>query len=803
MISYSLIWMSSCSLFTCFPVVNCGSCRLPIRKTLHVKEGDEIRLQFSIFNDSAYSGEELLWKDSHGKELGRCFATRTYNSSSYYGGMKCESYPNNGFCIDMEENCVTNCVINLELRNAGLDYSGNYVMESVEDECIHLKVKIYVLARPICTALLQEDSDYLQMSCEWAPRNDDDILQFLVENHTLFEYHGKEINKSNTIIEKSIVSTMIRIDEATCDNNIPDICRVFQMGMQMSCRFFLQNNELKVKDADFYNFSLPYCSSGNTSSHPKLLLYDRQTWTNVNSTEQSFQINLSRLRSGRCDESGIIILCGEEKSGGLGVNIIVKLVADKQLFLDIMFRMDLTSDSYIGESKPKHGRDCANKYVIDVEAFLAGGSVNRLVTEDFTATRTDRVDDGTWHESSLHYSILVISLLALLFCIGTCITIRHRLIPTTRTQYTRLKETSHSVEVFQSDVTTTRDMDNNVSLEMTTFSTISDESQGQDIFRSSRSHDCLQPAHSTLPPGLGAGNLTTHGCNQDELKIDNTNADYSRGEERQNYFSDVDESRNDDRQYSREHGAGPATKDNVYCSVDEIVTKSCGGDMTNEYNSSDLPDCHTHVLASPFEPLILPLQDQLQLKDPSRDGACESPVTPSCDLWNANTGDHGTCTDNLYAIPHNVKPGKNSCANETYEIASCLSPCDPNNVNASLVFDDISNEGSTCLVSVYRNSKGNGDSARYLSPTYGCPNEVRSTCTDLYNSEIDSKFSSGFPYSTSSGVSKYAVTTSTAEKGDTTRRLNSSSSSSVYDNLRRPDIEGILQLEQETLPSIS
>ena len=156
------------------------------------------------------------------------------------------------------------------------------------------------------------------MSCEWAPRKDDDILQFLVENQTLFEYHGKEINKSNTIIEKSIVSTMIRIDEATCDNNIPDICRVFQMGMQMSCRFFLQNNELNVKNAYFYNISLPCCSSGSTSSHHKLLLYHRLTWTNVNSTEQSFQINLYRLRSGRCDECGIVILCGEVKSGGLG-----------------------------------------------------------------------------------------------------------------------------------------------------------------------------------------------------------------------------------------------------------------------------------------------------------------------------------------------------------------------------------------------------------------------------------------------------------------------------------------------------
>ena len=761
MISYSLIWMSFCNLFTCFPLVNSSSCGLPIRETLHVMEGDGIHLQFSMYNDSVYSGQELLWKESDGESgvLVRCFATKTFNNSGYYGGMKCESYPNNGFRIDMEENCVTNCVIKLGLRSAGFDHSGSYVMESVEDECIHLKVKIYVLAKPICTALLQKDNNYIQMSCEWAPKSDDDILQFLVENQTLFEYHGTEMNKSNKI-EKSIVSTMIRIDEATCDKNIPDICRIFQMGMLMSCRFFMQNNEVKVKEADFYNISLPCCSSGNTSSRPKLLLYDRQTWTNVKSTEQSFQINLSRLRSGRCDESGIIILCGEEKSGGLGVNTIVKLVADKQLFLDIMFRMD----SYIEGSKPKHGRDCANKYVIDVEAFRAGGSVNRLATEDFTAARTDKVDDGTWHESSLHYSILVISSLALLFCIGTCITIRHRLIPTTRTQYTRLKEMSHSVEVFPSDVTTTRDMDNNVSLEMTTFSTISDESLGQDICRSSRSHDCLEPAHSTLPPGLGAGNLTTHGCNQDELKIDNTNADYSRGEERQNDFSDVDESRNDDRQYSREHGAGPATKDNVYCSVDDVVTRSCDSDVPNENNSSDLPDCHTHVLASPFEPLVLPLQDQLQLKDPSRDGACESPVTPSCDLWNANTGDHGTCTDNLYAIPHNVKPGKNSCANETYEIASCLSPCDPNNVNASLVFDDISNEGSTCLVSVYRNSKGNGDSARYLSPTYGCPNEVRTTCMDLCISEVDSKFSSGFPHSTSSGGSTHAVITATSAK---------------------------------------
>ena len=286
MISYSLIWMSSCSLFTCLPLVNSGSCGLPIRETLHVREGDEIHLQFSIYNDSAYSGEELLWKDSHGYKLGRCFATRSFNESSYYGGMQCDKYTNNGFRIDMDDNCRTNCVIKLELRSAGFDYSGSYVTESVEDECKHVIVTIYVLARPICTALLQRDSDYLQMSCEWAPRKDDDILQFLVENQTLFEYHGKEINMSNTIIEKSIVSTMIRIDEATCDNNIPDICRVFQMGMQMSCRFFLQNNELNVKNAYFYNISLPCCSSGSTSSHHKLLLYHRLTWTNVNSTEQ-------------------------------------------------------------------------------------------------------------------------------------------------------------------------------------------------------------------------------------------------------------------------------------------------------------------------------------------------------------------------------------------------------------------------------------------------------------------------------------------------------------------------------------
>ena len=165
------------------------------------------------------------------------------------------------------------------------------------------------------------------------------------------------------------------------------------------------------------------------------------------------------------------------KEWRIRINTIVKLVADKQLFLDMMFRIDLTADSIRG-NEPKYGRYCANKYVIDVQAFPAG--VDRMVTEDLTAMRTDDVDDDlnatfskdTWHESSFHYLILVISSLALLFGIGTCITIRHRLIPTTRTQYTRLKETSHSVDVFQSD--TTRNVDN-VSLEITTFSTISDE----------------------------------------------------------------------------------------------------------------------------------------------------------------------------------------------------------------------------------------------------------------------------------------------------------------------------------------
>ena len=298
--------------------------------------------------------------------------------------------------------------------------------------------------------------------------------------------------------------------------------------------------------------------------------------------------------------------------------------------------------------------------------------------------------------------------------------------------------------------------------------------------------------------------MTTHGCNQEELlKRDNTNADISRSEEWQHDFSDGDKSRN--RQYSREHETGLdrlATRDNVYCSVEDVVTKSCDGDMTNAYNSSDFPHCHTPVLASAFEPLVLPLQDQLQLKDPSRDGAWESPVTPSCDRRLTITGDQGTCSDNLYAIPHNDKPGKNPSTDNTYEIASCSLPWDPNNVNASLVFDDISNEGSTCLASVYSHSKGNGESTQYLSNTYGCPHEVRTTCNDLCNFERDPKFSSKFPYSATSGDSTNAVITATSAKGDTTRRFNSSSSS-VYDTLRRPDIEEILQRAREIFPNIS
>ena len=293
-------------LCSCFLHANSTVCGSPIRRALHVKEGDDTTLQATIYTDKAYSGSELLWQKTGmtGKHLiGKCLTTRSFilpSGPKFF--VECHTSSDNNFTISLGESCTSDCIFTIEVKSAMFSDSGGYILESAEDACTHLIVSIYVLAKPICTSVHQKESLYLQMSCEWAPINDNDTLQFRVGNKILLEYVYNGMIKRDENIRLTVTS-MVPLTGALCESTIPDSCMVFLMGIEFGCKFFVKPEVMILNDEEINNISLPCCSSRKADQ--RILLYDQNSRPSiVNDTGQSFQFDLSKIRPGPCVDNG-------------------------------------------------------------------------------------------------------------------------------------------------------------------------------------------------------------------------------------------------------------------------------------------------------------------------------------------------------------------------------------------------------------------------------------------------------------------------------------------------------------------
>ena len=320
-------------------------CNQPLNKTVRVNRGENATFRVSFTEGSnvgSHWGAVFAWLNAEGKELCR---------SSSIGYKECVSdrYESFRMVIGRKQSgsslySFITFSFEIYISKSEYNHSGIYFVQSnYTSFCTVLRVAVIVRdTRPLCSAILDKVPEHIELSCKWAMREPEDMVELIAGNQTLQRIGNDElvpgtVTSSNTAM---VVSSVIALRDAFDENRTPDVCVVsnIQLNFINLCRLsvFMSPKINKIYEQGGH-FFFTCCADNET--YPKLWWYTENTTIAATDTQDHrFKIHVrtsshgSPRQGGGDTKTSVIIICGREEKD------VLKLFGMGKIILNLRYR---------------------------------------------------------------------------------------------------------------------------------------------------------------------------------------------------------------------------------------------------------------------------------------------------------------------------------------------------------------------------------------------------------------------------------------------------------------------------------
>ena len=211
-------------------------CSEPPTKTVEVQRGENVFLSLTFIEPSRQlQNIEFVWEDNE----------RKHNFCLCTWGCCCNEYEKKLQMNVIIFNISGHTYYNIEIGIMNIEETdqGIYILRKVEmhQNCTILNVDITLLeSRPVCSTFLSKKNvDFVELSCQWLPRDCREVVKLIAGNETLQRYTNNGMITSNNVNHSiwNTITTMLHLRDLSRDEKVPDTCSTTKSEHENKCHF--------------------------------------------------------------------------------------------------------------------------------------------------------------------------------------------------------------------------------------------------------------------------------------------------------------------------------------------------------------------------------------------------------------------------------------------------------------------------------------------------------------------------------------------------------------------------------------